>query len=191
MRSPSVPLLAGALLVLAACADRTPTASRPAEPGAPRLNVAVDALCTGTASSAFSPALTNQNQAVTVAVERSYSCVVGASSGVVADTIAQPALDCVALLEGAPPTEEVIRWSGGTGPATSTVRYTSVTGAYGVATYQGTVTAGRFQGDAVIQELAITSAEGSGIPQSCALGLGTVARYSGTVVSLKIVDTAL
>ncbi|HEU0051729.1 MAG TPA: hypothetical protein VFQ39_01085 [Longimicrobium sp.] len=183
------------MLALAACADRTPTTSRPVEFGRREIDLPVDApvdaLCTGTASSGFSPALTNQNQAVTVTIERNYSCVLGASSGVMADTISQPALDCVAFLEGAPPSDEVITWTGGTGPSTSTVHYTSVTGAYGVATYQGTVTAGRFQGDAVIQELAITSAQGSGIPQACSLGLGTVARYSGTIVSLKVVDTSV
>lgn len=185
--SPRHLLLIAAALALAACSDRTPTEVRSATP--PR-SVLLDATCAvGSFSTQFTPALTNQDASVTVGQEATYNCSVGASSASSAYTLTEPSYSCLALLQPSPPVSDVVTWTGGSGPATSTIHYTSVQSNVVAITFIGTVVAGRFEGDLATLVLTPTGQEGSN-PSLCALGLGTVSRVTG-LTTLAIVDTSL
>ncbi len=189
MNTPRLLLLAGAALVAAACADQTPTTARRFAPDTPRM-ASVDGACTGTFTLSFDPALTNQPDSITITGSNTYNCTLGASSGISAPASVTIFTSClVNLLEAVPSTDEVVTWTGGTGPSTSTIRYTTMTVGAGVVTSQGTVTSGRFLGDAVVRAVVPTSSSGSN-PLLCPLGLGNVTGSNGTVV-LTITDTSV
>lgn len=175
-------LLAGAALVVTACSDQMPTTPRQAAHGPPSSSLGVSALCPGTFSTAFSPAATNQNQAVVVVVDENYNCTVGASSASSFSTYSEPALNCGGALVNLAPQDQILSWTGGTGPSTSTIHYTSQTMVASALVSEGTVTAGRFIGDAAKRVQVVVTVQGSGSPGLCVLGLGTISRVSGTSV---------
>ncbi len=150
--------------------------------------IGVDAECLlGTFNFTYTPALTATAGTIASESEYAYSCVLGPTSGASAVTLTLPNFSCLNLLAGVPAHTEVVTWTGGTGDATSTIRYTSVmvTGQTGVLS--GTVIAGRFNGDLAEKILTTTGFSGTGIPLLCPIGLGTVGAASGTAI-LTLVD---
>lgn len=156
---------------------------------APAHAVGVDALCAvGTFSTTFTPAMTSTSNDVTATTESSYGCTIGASSGSSTFALDLDDVSCVELLFAMTPFTEVVAWTGGSGAASSTIRYTSATSNETATTYIGTVQSGRFAGDSAVRVTNVLSVNGTN-PLLCPIGLGNVTGVNGlaalTITSLS------
>ncbi|MFE4480549.1 MULTISPECIES: hypothetical protein [Streptomycetaceae] len=154
--------LAGGLLLV--------PASAPA-----RAQGVVDVQCTGTFTDEFTPALTNQPQNVTIATQNSYATCVTGLPGSSSVTNSEPGETCLNVLHTLTPFDETITWSDQT---TSTVHWASVEDTGGAATFTGTVTAGRYLGDAAVKATEAADITGTN-PELCPVGGGTITGASG------------
>lgn len=150
--------------------------------------VGVDAVCVGSFSNTYTPALTTVPAATIVTAETSYNCpLIGPTSGVSADPGRELTISCLNVASGLPPEDEVIFWTGGSGEPSSTIRYTSVTAVAQTLVYRGIVIAGRFTGDDVENVITLAAFSGTGVPLLCPVGLGTIAS-SGGATALTLID---
>lgn len=129
--------------------------------------------CVGTSDFAFTPPLSQTAQSISVSGTSSYSCTINASSGT-ASFGTTSTLSCLNALAALQPSDRTVTWSGGTGAATSTLHFTGWQTTGTVGTAQGVVTAGRHAGATVVLVIEAIAVSGTGIPQLCPLGLGTI-----------------
>ncbi|MFE4356085.1 hypothetical protein [Kitasatospora sp. NPDC056800] len=166
-------LLSLAGTVVLACGLLLVPASAPA-----RAQV-LDQECTGTFTTQYTPALTEQPQTVSSATQSSYTnCPLRADSGSSAVTVSVPGDTCVGLLRTIPPFDETITWSNG---LTSTVHWASAEISGSAIVFTGSVTAGLYAGDTAGKTQLTTGTTGTN-PALCPIGEGTVTGDSGTVI---------
>jgi hypothetical protein len=147
---------------------------------APARASSIDVECVGSFSRTFSPAVTVTSQTVTVTEANDYNtCVVG-STATGAATVSLP-LSCVVVTAG-PALTETITWNDTTG-GTSTVSWSAPTVVGQTVVFTGTVSAGRFVGDAATKVTSGISYVGSVTP--CLLGT-PVSSTTGLIDSLVL-----
>jgi hypothetical protein len=149
-------------------------------PTAPARASSIDVECLGTFGRSFSPAITVTSQTVTVSEANDYNtCVIG-STATGATTVILP-LSCVNVTAG-PAHTEAITWNDATG-GTSTISWAAPTVVGQTVVFTGTVTAGRYIGDAATKVTSGISYIGSVV--QCLLGT-PVSSTTGLIDSLLL-----
>ncbi|MFI1585559.1 hypothetical protein [Embleya sp. NPDC020630] len=156
-------------------------------PATPAHASVLDVTCTGGETATYNPALTSTPQTVTTTRVISYSPCVSTDPAVTSGarnlTYTAPGFSCVDLL-GSGTISATITWNTGQTSTVTGNRVSTVVGATTVTVITGTVTAGLFTGDTVVQTQI-----GAATPiLTCNLGLGTVSGLTSTIV-LEISST--
>ncbi|AUX34869.1 MULTISPECIES: hypothetical protein [Sorangium] len=147
---------------------------------APARAAVVDVQCAGSFDRSFSPAVTVTPQNVTVTEAFDYdTCAIGPSATGAASI--EVSLGCVPVTAG-PPETETVTWSDATG-GTSTITWSAPTVVGQTAIFTGTVTAGRYAGDAATKVTSGVSYLGSVV--GCLLGT-PVSNTTGLVDSIVL-----
>jgi hypothetical protein len=140
----------------------------------------IDAQCLGSFTRNFSPAVTLTPQTVTVTESNTYSiCAVGpTATGAATATLT---LGCIPVTAG-PAMIETLTWNDTTG-GTSTINWSAPTIVGQTVVFNGTVTTGRYTGDAATKVTSGVSYVGSVV--GCLLGTA-VSSTTGLVDSLLL-----
>lgn len=169
------PVTLAAVLFVAFAAVIVPASSATA--------ASVDAECVGSFSRNFSPAVTLAPQAVTVTETSSYgTCLVGpTATGTETLTLT---LGCIPVMAG-PAATETLTWHDPTG-GTSTISWSAPIIVGQTVVFNGTVTAGRYNGDAATKATSGLSYVGSVL--GCVLFGIPISSTTGLVDSLLLTD---
>ncbi|MCM2393564.1 hypothetical protein [Streptomyces albipurpureus] len=169
-------LLTGASLTTAQPAK----AAVPAKAAKPAKAAGIDVECLGSFSRTFSPAITLTPQSVTGTATYTYNtCAIGSTgSGSASSTLT---ISCIPLAAG-PPETETVTWLDPTG-GSSVITWSQPTVVAQTIVFTGTVTSGRYLGDAATKITSGVSYVGSVI--GCLLGT-PISGTTGLVDSLLL-----
>ena len=136
--------------------------------------------CIGAQSNSYQPVLSRTARPTLVTGGTTYnrcaSLTPGLTQGIADSTARYPSRSCLDLL-AAQTVGWTIRWNNGRTSTVTGTAITTVAGAAMVTTFNGGVTAGLYQGAAVVQTVSGASTDIT----LCTLGLGTIFGLSGAV----------
>lgn len=154
----------------------------PAAFAVPAQAAGVDAVCVGTGTTTYSPAVTAVPQTITTTTTISYTCTTGATSATTTGRVVTVSNGtCLPILTAFAPYTDPVAWTGGSGAPTSSLNITSSSVTGTVFALLGTVSSGRFAGDSVQQVAQLTAFNGTGVPTLCPLGLGTISSTNAAI----------